>query len=156
MFLTPTTSHAIASLILNSKLKRINDEDDIPRFFLRIAKNILSFPVAFMINHSFSLGIFPKTLTTAKFLPIFKKGNAKNISNYRPISFLPCISKTYKRAIYNRTVLFFDRKNILAPYQFGFRKSYSTNHAILNLITKCDDNIQNKLLSSLIHLDVKI
>ena len=77
MFLAPTTFHEIDSLILNLKLKRMNDEDDIPPIFLKIAKNILSFPLAFMINHSFSLGIFPKTLKTAKVLPIFKKGNTK-------------------------------------------------------------------------------
>ena len=114
MFLAPTTPHEIDSFILNLKLKRMNDEDDIPSFFLRIAKNILSFPLAFMINHSFSLGIFPKTLKTAKVLPIFKKGNTKNIPNYRPISLLPSISKIYERAIYNRTITFFDRNNILA------------------------------------------
>ena len=155
MFLTPTTPLEIDSLILSLKLKRMNYEDDIPPFFLRIAKNILSFPLAFMINHSFSLRIFPKILKTVKVLPIFKKGNAKNISNYGPISLLLSISKIYERAIYNQTILFFDRNNILAPNQFGFRKSYSTNHAILNLITKCYDNIQNKLFSNLILLDVK-
>ena len=79
----------------------MNDENDIPPFFLRIAKNILSFLLAFMINHSFSIGIFPKTLKTAKILPIFKKGNTKNVSNYRPISLLHSISKIYERAIYN-------------------------------------------------------
>ena len=34
MFLSPTTPHEIDSLILSLKLKRINDEDDIPRFSL--------------------------------------------------------------------------------------------------------------------------
>ena len=44
----------------------------------------------------------------------------------------------------------------LLPWnQFSFRKNYSTNHAILNLITKCYDNIQNKIFSNLILLDVK-
>ena len=132
MFFLLTTPHEIDSLIQSLKLKRMNDEDDIPPFFLRLAKNTLSFPLAFMINfpHSFSLGIFPKILKTAKALPILKKGNAKNISNYRPISFLPSILKIYECAIYNRTILFFDRNNILAPNQFNFRKSYFTNHAI--------------------------
>ena len=51
--------------------------------------------------------------------------------------------------------MFFGRNNVLAPNQFGFRKSYSTNHAILHLITKCNDNIQNNLFSNLILLDVK-
>ena len=122
MFLVPTTPHEIDSLILNLKLKRMNDEDDIPPFFLRIAKNILSFPIAFMINQSFSLEIFPKTLKTAKVLSLFKKGNAKNIRNYCPVSLLLSISKIYERAIYNRIILLFDRNNILAPNQFDLEK----------------------------------
>ena len=66
----------------------------------------------------------------------------KRIWNYRSISFLPSnlISKVYNREIYSRTVSFFDRNNIIAPNQFGFRKNYSTNHAILYLIIKCYDN----------------
>ena len=99
----------------------MNDKNDIPPFLLRIAKNIPSFPLAFIINHSFSSGIFPKTL---KNFEVFSKDDAKIISNYRPISLFPFISKIYERTIYNRTVLFFDRNNIFAPNQFGFRKSF--------------------------------
>ena len=88
-------------------------------------------------------------MKTAKVLPIFKKGNAKNFSDYCPICLFPSISKIYERAIYNQTILFFYRNNILVPNQFGFRKSLSTNHVILNLITKCYDNIQTKLFSDL-------
>ena len=41
------------------------------------------------------------------------------------------------------------------PIDLVSEKSYSTNHAILDLVTKCYDNIQNKLFSDLILLDVK-
>ena len=74
MFVVPATLLEIDSLMVNLKFKRMSDENDIPRFFLKLAENTLSFPLAFMINHSFSLGIFTKTLKTGKVLPIFKKG----------------------------------------------------------------------------------
>ena len=47
MLLAPTTPHEINSLILNLKLKRMNDEHNILPFFLRIAKYILSLPLGF-------------------------------------------------------------------------------------------------------------
>ena len=43
-------------------------------FSLNLLRISFFFPLAFMINHSFSLGIFTKTLKTGKVLPIFKKG----------------------------------------------------------------------------------
>ena len=110
----------------------MNDEDDIPPFFLRIAKNIVSFPLAFVINHSFSLGIVSKTMQ--KFYQFLKKSKAKNILNYCPIYLFPSISNIYERAIYNWTILFFDRDNMLAPNQFGFRKKfiYKSCHPLSN------------------------
>ena len=117
----------------------MNDEDDIPPFFLRIAKNILSFPLAFIINHNFSLGIFPKTLQN---FAVFNEDDARNISNYRPISLLPFISKIYERTIYNRTVCFLIAITSLLPINSILGKvSFSTNRAIPNLITKCYDHI---------------
>ena len=120
---TLATPHEIDSLILNLKLKGINDENDIPPFLLRIAKTIVSFPLAFMINNRFSLGIISKTMQQ-KFYQFLKKSKAKNILNYCPIFLFPSISKIYEHAIYNRTILFFDRDNMLAPNQFGFRKKF--------------------------------
>ena len=44
MFLAPATRYEIDTRIQNLKLKKMHDEEDIPPFFLELAKNILSFP----------------------------------------------------------------------------------------------------------------
>ena len=45
-----------------------------------------------MLNYSFSIGTFPQRWKPAKVTPLFKKGDASNPSNYRPIYVLTVIS----------------------------------------------------------------
>ena len=59
-------------------------------------------PLQYLINLSFEKGIFPNDLKIAKVTPIFKAGNNTELSNYRPISALPCFSKILERDMYNR------------------------------------------------------
>ena len=50
--------------------------------------NLLSAPLAFLFNYSFSVGEVPKSLKIAMVIPIHKKGSKVTMSNYRPISLL--------------------------------------------------------------------
>lgn len=50
-------------------------------------------PFSHIISLSLKTGIVPQDLKIAKVIPIFKTGDSKKFSNYRPISILPCISK---------------------------------------------------------------
>jgi hypothetical protein len=52
----------------------------------------------FLVNKSISLGKFPEKLKEAQVVP-YKKSNALDKSNYRPVSILPVISKFFERAI---------------------------------------------------------
>ena len=38
--------------------------------------------------------------------------------------------------MYNHLISFLDKENILYKFQFGFRKSHSTNHAIISMVEK--------------------
>ena len=65
----------------------------------------------------------------AKVTPVFKGGDSADLSNYRPISVLPCFSKILERLMYNRLYKHLSNSEILHPKQFGFQKSHSTDHA---------------------------
>ena len=78
--------------------------------------------------------IFPNALKISKTIPLFKKGDASNMSNYRPISLLPTISKVFKHVIYNQLYDYFYNNNLLAEQQYGFRAHHSTELATVKLV----------------------
>ena len=53
---------------------------------------------------------------------------------YRPVSFLPNLSKIFERWMYNQLKDYFDK--LLSKYQCGFRKGFSTQHCLLAMIEK--------------------
>ena len=73
-------------------------------------------------------------LKIAEVTPIYKADNSSNITNYRPISVLPCFSKMLERIIYNRLQKYLKDQNILCDKQFGFQTGHSTEHPIAQLI----------------------
>ena len=56
--------------------------------------------------------IVPDELKIAKFIPIHKSNAKDDISNYRPISFLPSIFKILGKVVYKRTFHFIQTNNI--------------------------------------------
>ena len=64
--------------------------------------------------------------------------------NYRPIAVLSPFAKILERLVYNQLSHFLEKENILFKHQFGFRKNYSTEQAILELT----DNLKMKIDSN--------
>ena len=117
--------------------------------------SVLAPVIAKMINISFQTGIFPDKLKIAKVTPIYKGGKEDNITNYRPISILPCFSKIYERVMYNRLVEFLDHNQILTKEQFGFRKNYSPKLALTKLFDLILNNLGNNKFAISVFLDLK-
>ena len=58
-----------------------------------------------IFNLSLSTGIFPDKLKIAKVSRIFKNGEKDLLTNYRPISVLPCFSKILECIMYDRLIV---------------------------------------------------
>ena len=92
---------------------------------------------------SFATGIFPSILKTSKVIPVFKKGSPLEASNYRPISRLSNIEKIYEKLMYSRLVSFLNAHNQIYSRQFGFRKSHSTVHTLINIVERIRESLDN-------------
>ena len=50
---------------------------------------------------------------------------------------------------------FIEKHSILSPTQYGFRPESSTEFAILDIVSSCYENINEKLFTGLIMIDLK-
>ena len=112
-------------------------------------------PLTYLINSSFESGTFPEELKLVKVIPIFKSGDKQDISNYRPISILSFFSKVFEKTMYDHLINFIDANKILYKYQFRFRKSHSTNHAIISLAETVSNAMGSGKISIGVFLDLR-
>ena len=93
----------------------------------------MSIPLTYIYNQSIETGIVPDILKVSQIPLEYKGDDATDRSNYRPIATLSPFSKMLQRLIYDQLYSFIDKHQILYKYQFGFRKGYSTDQAIVEI-----------------------
>ena len=86
-------NRTVLQYINNMKPSHCCGHDNISSNTLKLIANEVSPSLTLIINQSLSTGIFPDSLKTAKVIPIHKKDEKTIMSNYRPISILPVLSK---------------------------------------------------------------
>ena len=125
LFLNPTNVQELIEITKNLKSSKSQGYDRISTFLLKQIIHYIASPLCHIFNLSISTGICPDFLKIAKVNPVFKKDNPHEITNYRPISILPSISKILEKIIYNRLYKFLDTFHFLNLNQYGFRKGHS-------------------------------
>ena len=90
-------------------------------------------PLKRIFNLSIETGVFANKLKIARVSPVYKPGDSSGLTNYRPISVLPCFSKIRERIMYNCLFSYVSQEKVLYSKQFGFYSGHSTEHAILQL-----------------------
>ena len=76
----------------------------------------------------------PDELKFAMVKPLYKKNSRLEVGNYRPVSILCIVSKILERAVYVQIQEYLKANNLLYEFQSGFRKSYSTDTCLINLM----------------------
>ena len=87
--------------------------------------NSLLVPLKYIFDLSLKSGTFPEKMKIVRVTPVFKSGDTSLMTNYRPISVLPCFSKMLERITYNRLQKYLTENNLLYCQQFGFQKGQS-------------------------------
>ncbi len=109
-----------------------------PKVLKECAKS-LSFPLSLIFEKSFVTGSIPKLWSCANVVPLFKKGNKLDPTNYRPVSLTSIVCKIMERIIRDQMMVYLVENNLISKEQHGFvnNKSCITNLLeTLDLITQ--------------------
>ena len=72
-----------------------------------------------------------------------QKDDPTQVTNYRPISLLPVLSKVVERTIAKQHSEYFEENKLFNQNQYGFRTGHSTEHAALELVDKITSQMDN-------------
>ena len=128
--------------------------DDISMRLIKAIKTEIIPALTCIFNQSLNTGIFPEKLKIAKVTPIHKKGPLNDISNYRPISLLPSISKILEKIIFKQLSTYLNKHNFLYDSQYGFRAGHSTELASIELIDRITQDLDKGKIPISIFLDL--
>ena len=154
LFLSPTTKYEIENLIKSLKNTNAQGLDGYPVKIIKATAGYLSEPLSHIINHCLQTGKFPNILKIAKVVPLPKCQTNNDITNFRPISILPAVSKIFELTIKNRVIAFFEKHNVICQSQHGYQASKSTHTALQNLLAPIYTSLSKNKLAASINCDL--
>ena len=90
--------------------------------------------ITHICNVSKRSNTFPDVWKSAKIKPLHKKGSNLNLSNYRPISILPTLSKVLEKHVAIHLSKYLNGHELLSPNQSGFLSNHSCEKALLHML----------------------
>ena len=116
----PVTIKELKQAFFSLKTNKSPGYDQVNSDVIKNCFSELNYPIKYLFGKSIEKRVFPNALKTARVTPLFKGGDHSDMSNYRPISVLPCFSKILERIMYNRLYKYLTTEKLLYSKQFGF------------------------------------
>ena len=133
-FLNPVEKSEIINIITKMKNKNSTGVDCISIKIIKSIKEIIVEPLQYLTEIMFETGKFPTDLKTGVVVPIHKKLDPTDASNYRPITILNVLAKILERILYNKLTSFLNKYAIITDCQHGFCAGRSTESAAADLM----------------------
>ena len=125
--------------------------DKIPAKLLKNCAPCISNSLCTIFNKCLQLGKLPAAWKVANIIPIHKNGSPGEVSNYRPISLLPLVSKVLERCVYNHLIEHISSQ--LHNLQYGFLKGKSTTSQLLQVLNEIGELLDKRVQVDTIYLD---
>jgi hypothetical protein len=151
--LTRFDGESVLKALLSLKNSQSVGPDGFSASFYRECAHALSHPLTLLFNCSLDSGKLPTCWKKARVVPIYKKGNAADPANYRPISLtcVPC--KVMEKIIRGHMMDHLDEHKLLCSNQFGFLPGKSTTLQLLQCLDDWSRDIDSGSPVDLILVD---
>ena len=118
------TATEILKQIKKLKSEKSPGPDGITNECIKFAKALLLTPITLLWNKILHEETVPRIWTESEIILLYKKGDPADISNYRPISLMPCLYKLFASCLLDRITPNIDKYQPME--QAGFRSGFST------------------------------
>ena len=107
--------------------------DGISIRMIQLSCKSIAKPLYLLFRNCFEASTFPIEWKKANVIPVYKKGNKQEISNYRPISLLPIFSKIFERIIFNNICDYMHENKFFNPTQSSFCTGNFCVHQLISI-----------------------
>ena len=125
--------------------------DGIPPRLLKECSKEISSSLCSLFNKSIETGRVPREWKKANVIPIHKKDCVEPVTNYRPISLLPVVSKVLERCIFNNIYPFI--RVLINNVQHGFLRNRSCVTQLLGVLHDIGKSLDNNRQVDVLYLD---
>lgn len=150
---SPFEMRELILVLKTAKLNKAPGQDRISYEFYKNAPSCFLNELISLYNIIFLREDIPDSFRRSIIIPLFKKGDINNVSNYRGLSLLDTIYKIFTGLILNRINTWIDVHCILNEYQAGFRKNYSTVDNLFNITSIVNLNFLKKMKTYAFFID---
>jgi hypothetical protein len=165
LIVSPSAEHTLEDIELSTldfldiiKYKKDKNNISPDSISFRILKNfqlVLARPITDIFRLSMDTGKLPEIWKKSIILPLFKKGNSNELTNYRPISLTCSSCRIFEKIIANKLINFLSKNNLISEKQFGFIKKRSTTTQLISLSEDWHRALKNKQNIDCIYLDIQ-
>ena len=128
------TPKGVQKLLKELNPYKATGPDEVPSRILQVGALELAPALVKLYQYSIDTGEVPQDWRDANVVPIFKKGDRHQPSNYRPVSLTSVVCKVLEHIVHSSIMTHFDRWNILCDSQHGFRKRRSCETQLIETI----------------------
>ena len=127
--------------------------DGFSPIFLKNLANALAIPFQLLFESSFLTGSIPSDWKISVILPIHKRGNRSQVSNYRPVALTSIICKVMESMIVDVLSLYLRSNSLLVDSQHGFSKMRSPCTQLLQALNQWTSEVDSNNQIDVIHID---
>ena len=151
----PVTEEMVKHVIMKSASNTCS-LDSIPTPLLLEILDCLLPSLTALIKSSLSSGLFPQVFKSAVIFPLLKKPilDPNELTNFRPISILPFISKIIDKLVLVQISHHLLANNLLNQFQSAYRPGHSTETALLKIVNDLLLSLDDGKISLLASLDL--
>ena len=116
---------------------KFSSSDPIPTRLLKDCSFLLAPFIVMLFNRCLTDGAFPQSWKVTRMKPVPKRGctSPDEPSSYRPIAQVPVLAKILEKAVANQLWEHIDFHNLLPCHQSAYRRSHSTETALLKIVS---------------------